>query len=39
MKELIRQGEWDGREWKVWTGLISELRKELPTFTIDDLHR
>ncbi len=37
MKKLIRQGEWDGREWKVWSGLIVELRKELPTFTIDDL--
>ena len=35
MKELIKQGKWDGREWKVWTGQIHELRKELPTFTID----
>lgn len=37
MKKLIKQGKWDGREWKVWTGQIHELREELPNFTITNL--
>ncbi len=32
----IRKREWDGREWKLWSGSIGDLRQEIPTFTIGD---
>lgn len=34
--EQIGKREWDGREWKIWSGSISALRREIPTFTISD---
>ena len=34
--ELIGKKEWDGREWKVFSGSISALQREIPTFAIGD---
>ena len=35
MKQISKR-EWDGWEWKLWSGSIGALRQEIPTFTVGD---